>query len=258
MPRSYATTYSDPSSGSQRGKSSSASSPGAFLPSDIPGLVLWLDADDATTFTFGVGTAVAQWNDKSGQGNHVSQGTAANQPIRTAAQLNGKPTVVFDGSNDVLSKSSATGFTGIANFTCYMVLNRTFTSSNRDIIQITGNGGGVIYRLRGVPVNSNFQWLTDANAAVTSTRAWGNVNQYYVRKTTYDGANQRYYFEGANDTDALTGNVDSDPPHTLLVGDGAAVNYAGGIAETLFWGVLLSATQQTQVETEYILPKWGI
>lgn len=42
-------------------------------------LSLWLDAADASTITLN-GSTVSQWNDKSGNGRHATQATAANQP----------------------------------------------------------------------------------------------------------------------------------------------------------------------------------
>lgn len=76
------------------------------------GLALWLDADDASTFTFGTGTAVATWADKSGNGNDVTQGTAGSRPVRDAVTntINGLAVVTFDGSDDFLTKSSISGF----------------------------------------------------------------------------------------------------------------------------------------------------
>jgi hypothetical protein len=41
-----------------------------FLPPQIPGCQLWLDARDINTITLS-GTSVTRWNDKSGLGNHV-------------------------------------------------------------------------------------------------------------------------------------------------------------------------------------------
>lgn len=62
-------------------------------PADLPGLKIWLDASDASTITKNGSNAISQWNDKSGSGNHVYQGTSARQPILLSNELNGKPTV---------------------------------------------------------------------------------------------------------------------------------------------------------------------
>jgi hypothetical protein len=69
------------------------------------GLKMWLDANDSSTITLN-GSTVSQWNDKSGTGNHVSNGTAGSQPTYQATGFNSLPTVSFDGSNDFLGKSS--------------------------------------------------------------------------------------------------------------------------------------------------------
>jgi hypothetical protein len=66
---------------------------------------LWLDAADASTITT-VSGAVSQWNDKSGNSRNVTQATAANRPIYTAAGQNSRNVITFDGSNDVLSLAS--------------------------------------------------------------------------------------------------------------------------------------------------------
>ena len=57
-------------------------------PRNIANLGLWLDAADASTFTFGTGTQVSQWDDKSGNSRHATQSTAASRPVRTASLQN--------------------------------------------------------------------------------------------------------------------------------------------------------------------------
>ena len=46
---------------------------------------LWLDAADADTITLDVSNNVEQWNDKSGNGRHATQGTAGSRPPYDAA-----------------------------------------------------------------------------------------------------------------------------------------------------------------------------
>ena len=66
-------------------------------PTDLQGLVVWLDASDSTSFQYSSGTLVSGWLDKSGTGFHFANGTPANQPSRSGVR-NGLPTVVFDGN----------------------------------------------------------------------------------------------------------------------------------------------------------------
>ncbi len=60
---------------------------------------LWLDASDTATITESSG-AVSQWDDKSGNGRHMKQATAANQPTTGSTTANGLNTISFDGSAD--------------------------------------------------------------------------------------------------------------------------------------------------------------
>ena len=69
-------------------------------------LALWLDAEDTDSITLN-GSTVSQWSDKSGNDRHATQSTAANQPTYSATGLNGKPSLLFDGTNDVMLGVSA-------------------------------------------------------------------------------------------------------------------------------------------------------
>lgn len=61
----------------------------------------WLDAEDASTITLSSGV-VSQWNDKSGNGKHATQPTAAERPTYSATSFFGKAGLTFDGVDDAL------------------------------------------------------------------------------------------------------------------------------------------------------------
>ena len=50
-------------------------------------------------------TEVSPWEDRSGNGNDVSQATSANRPTFQTAEQGGNGIVRFDGSNDVLTRN---------------------------------------------------------------------------------------------------------------------------------------------------------
>ena len=90
-----------------------------FSPSDISGLQLWLDATtglfDATSGGNAVttdGSAVARWEDQSGNGRHATQATLNNRPVLKTSIQNGKNVIHFDGSNDNLSLTSSISTVG--------------------------------------------------------------------------------------------------------------------------------------------------
>jgi hypothetical protein len=69
-------------------------------------LKAWYKADDAASITSSSG-AVSQWNDKSGNSNHVTQATAGLKPTTGTQTINSKNVLDFDGG-DSLSKTSGT------------------------------------------------------------------------------------------------------------------------------------------------------
>lgn len=74
---------------------------------------------------------VSQLNDKSPSGWHLTQGTAAAQPIYNPTGINGLPTITYDGSNDVLSKTTLSSPTpGATLFTVHQTLTATPTNGS--------------------------------------------------------------------------------------------------------------------------------
>lgn len=87
----------------------------AFTPAKLPGLQLWLRADQGvyqdsalTTPAVASSDPVGGWGDQSGRGNTPTQTTAGNRP--TLQQVTNNGTVFwalrFDGTNDALSRAS--------------------------------------------------------------------------------------------------------------------------------------------------------
>ena len=84
-------------------------------PSDIANLALWLDASDldtvydstdCTTTPVAYEGEVGCWRDKSGNNYHVTSMSAARKPAYKLYAKNSLPTIEFDGSNDMLNRSS--------------------------------------------------------------------------------------------------------------------------------------------------------
>lgn len=78
---------------------------GGFTPKNLPGLDLWLLADDIIGND---GDVVAAWNDRSGNGRNFTQATGGKQPLlkKAANGINGHNTVLFNGTSDLLVASN--------------------------------------------------------------------------------------------------------------------------------------------------------
>lgn len=98
------------------------------------GVAMLFDASDYASFTF-VSSAISQWNDKSGNARHLTQGTAAARPTLDAGG------VKFDGTDDVLSWTvSGSFFNAIAGSTLIVVARGT-KQAGSGIVSVTTNAG---------------------------------------------------------------------------------------------------------------------
>ena len=134
------------------------------------GLALWLDAEDTASISLNPlnNSGVVQWNDKSGNERHVSQAAVSQQPAYNVTGLNGKPTITFDGTNDILLNQNA-GSVGVTNISMFMV-TRYVTGAGEDIsmgIGQTGQTGAirVFYRAGSGTTQGFASWARDVSAS---------------------------------------------------------------------------------------------
>ena len=90
------------------------------------------------------GSNVSQWDDQSGNGRHMTQGTAANQPEYVSNGFGSFHTIRFDASNDVLANTSMGGIA--SPLTIYMVVKQISWTSGRYLLYGKDVGvGDVLY-----------------------------------------------------------------------------------------------------------------
>lgn len=130
----------------------------AVTPPTAAALAVWLDASDSSTLwdaTTGgslvtAGGGVARWEDKSGNGRHVTQGIANNRPLRSVASLAGKGSVDFDGLNDFITGTH--GLSAKQEHSVFIAwrINGRSAGSDRSAIVVgnrTANTTGAFYGL---------------------------------------------------------------------------------------------------------------
>jgi hypothetical protein len=81
----------------------------AFLPNNISGLYLWLDASDASSVTLNSGN-VSEWRDLSGGGRHFEQASASGRPQYTSGGQNGLNCLTFTGSQWMVSSAASSSW----------------------------------------------------------------------------------------------------------------------------------------------------
>lgn len=93
-----------------------------FAPTDIAGLVFWMNPDVGTFQTSGGAAAVAdadpvgECQDQSGLANHAGQDISAKRPTLKLATQNSKNTLLYDGTDDGLFTSSVAHGIGTGDF----------------------------------------------------------------------------------------------------------------------------------------------
>jgi len=228
-------------------------------PAGVPGCVLWLDADDASSIVTGAGGGVLQWRDKSGWGNHVAQTESSAQPVVTPAGLNGRATLAFNGA-DFLS-GPPVWQQGETNFTTFAVWRKSSLSDSQVIVEQAGPGVGArasLLAISGGTYGFNGQ-NNDAHYLGTySAGAWN------LSGLEYSGAAaDNVYLDAAGVVSKAT--VDGTCKETvgvtaLQVGRKVTMSgefLQGDVAEILMFNRALTAAERYNV-LYYLQQKWQL
>jgi hypothetical protein len=224
-------------------------------PKTYGGLELWLDSNDSETITLNGGT-VSQWDDKSGNNYHVSQGTASNQPTLTSSVLNSRDVLRFDGG-DWLENLVATPVGGSTNRTIFIVFNYTGISIDYPLYLGTAStnpSSGSVFGISqeiAIRVSNGSRVFNDS---VSSSHSLVSV--------VLDGTTTSDLSAWKNGTSlgvSSTGNQTINTGSRFYIGGASSVGswLAGDIAEIIVYSSALSASQREQVES-YLSNKWGI
>jgi hypothetical protein len=224
-----------------------------FLPSDISNLGLWLDSSDASTITES-GGAVSQWDDKSGNGNHATQGTGSLQPLYEAVAQNGKPGIKFD--LDYLGRSTFTGGALSQNITIFAVFGATQLNHaiNPKVYDGPDNVSSKRVLLQVENLNGSQPSIYSGTASVGALPAI-SLNQLYYSTAIYGGSGELYI-----DGDLrASGNTGNNLMNGIFVGSHTQGNvdmWKGYINEILVYDKVLSTQERQQVEN-YLTNKWS-
>ena len=228
-------------------------------PVGVSGCVLWLDADDASSIVTGAVRGVVQWRDKSGMGNHVAQTNASAQPVVTAAGLNGRSTLSFDGA-DYLA-GPPVWQQGETNFTMFAVWRRTSASGSQVIVEQAGAGAGARAALMTIGGGTYGFCGQDNDAFYLGTYSAGAWN---LSGLEYSGvASDNVYLDAAGAVAKAT--VDGTHKETVgVTGVRVGCNVMtgteglqGDVSEILLFNRILTAAERYNV-LHYLQQKWQL
>ena len=223
--------------------------PSKDLPVKGSNLVAWFDATDDATFSYGSGSNVARWDDKSGNEHHLYQDVVASSPVRSGS-FNSQPIVVFDGTNDFLRTSSSIDLT--SSSTMFVVV-RSYTSvSDAGVISINDSLSSGITIHNG---NLAYFYFGSGGQAVSISVATSETN---ILTKVWNGETSGDRVAYKNGTKSTVNGVMSDTNASGPLRVGLQSSYLNGlIGEILIYDKNLSDDDINKVHT-YLQNKWTI
>lgn len=233
---------------------------------------LWYDAsDNATVFATDTGSTLAvtggtvgRLADKSGNNRDITQATAGRRPVYTAAGLNGRNVITFDGTDDILFSTSV-GASGFVSISILGVFRLVSTSATEDIPMgtgLTGTSGTTRTLYRNSP--SATMWWSHYNADYTSSTLTWDVGNYHIFggwNTALSGVNARLMRDGTVTTGSIMGQNSVNTADGFSVGSfqGNVPIFAANMAvgEVLVFYRAIS-DEDRQLCEGYFAYRWGL
>jgi len=140
-------------------------------PSQLSGVEAWYDASDSNTITES-SNQVSQWNDKTGNGFDLTQGTSSFQPLTNTVTVNGLNTIVFDNADDSMT-ISANPTTGSDDLSLFFVVKQIAIPTTNPWLFTAGNGSSRF--LAHAPWTGG-QFIFDVGGSQSSNRISSGVS----------------------------------------------------------------------------------
>lgn len=207
---------------------------GRVDPRSLPSCFAWYDASWVNGFGQAqpaADAAVAQWNDLSGNGRHLTQGTGANQPLfRLTGGPNNMPSVNFVDSTDTMTVANASTF--VRPIALLGVIKNTLADDAAYHKAFTFNAGRIGLGLDWSGANNVFAPFDDAAAQAGGTVA-GDTTTYHVQSFVARpvGGVSRMGNDGVHAT--TSGIAGTNTNADVTVGGGGANGWIGHCCELI-------------------------
>jgi hypothetical protein len=216
---------------------------GRVDPRSLPALFAWYNAN----YISGFGTAqpadaaaLAQWNDLSGNGKHLVQGTGANQPLfRLTGGPDNRPSVNFVDATDTMQV--ATAGAKARPITVVAVVKNTLADDAAYHMAVTFNAQRIGVGLDWTGANNTFIARDDAAIMVGTTVA-GDITTYHVESFVAQpvGGLSRCGTDGIHVTVAGLAGTNTDS--NVDVGISGATGWIGHVCEAMVFTGELAPT----------------
>lgn len=224
----------------------------AWSPALLSDLKAWYDASDSTTVTL-VGSKVSQWNDKSGNGLHVTQGTNSLRPTYITAGLNGRN--VMRAYLNHMSSAAALSHNGDHSSG---TVAKMFVSGSFAVYQMgnTNEAGSVFTGFD--PVTVGYRWFARPRGGGAATAAFTENAYAVITHTTSSSLSKtRLWADSTEGTQATASSVvqTNKVMHVFALTDTLYL-MNGEVAEVVLYAQTLSDANRQKLEG-YLAYKWG-
>jgi len=226
---------------------------GPWTPADMD-TVAWYDAADTNTLwadvsgTIHATSSVARWDDKSGNGRYVSQGTEAAKPITATRTMNGRNALDF-------SRTAAQSLSVSANLASQpltAIAVAAFDTAGENLTLFDGYSSTRCFLRR---------MSTDVLGIYAGSYLYGQAtsSEAALASVEFNGASSRIRKNGGT---ATTGNPGTGSLSAgLTIGNIASPDWTYGmdglVCELVFASGLLSDADRQKIEG-YLAHKWGL
>jgi len=201
-----------------------------MFPSELPDLKLWTRFNSGITVT---GSGVSQWDDQSGNGNHLKQGTDTNRPSKES-----DGSILFDGVDNFLK---ADAFTLVQPETIYLLVKQVTWTDADYLFDGNASSSGLVYQ------KSTSPGLRAFAGALSGENTDLVLDAYGVISVTFNGTSGVFQI---NNNTALTGDYGAANMGGFILGAiaGGGANWSNiQVKEALIYSTAHDAATRVEI-----------
>lgn len=230
-----------------------------FVPTDITGLGLWLDAADSNTITK-TGNNVSAWNDKSGNARNTSSVGGTNPQYSSTGGNGSTPAIQFGASNDALFNAYNFTDDSLAFFIVIKPYATQPNGSTNTAGVISTDKTGQFGRSLGI-LNNKYE--EEYRNGFTDTGVAANSNSWEFVSLEFKSTTSAQFVRNGGTPIAVTASGASNNDEGLKIGSYnsqtgyAAFNANFDTSEILIYTASISNGDRQKIEG-YLAWKWGL